>query len=505
MEELIAEVVIVGAGPVGSGLALLLADRGRSVVVIERWPEPYSLPRAVHFDDEAARILQACGVGEALPKLSEPADVYEWRNAEGAILLRFALGEVGACGWPSANMFNQPELEAELACRLEAHPRIRVRRDTEAIGFHQDDDGVTLDVRRGDGTEGSVRAGFLVGCDGANSTIRRQLDPPMEDHGFFYDWLIVDVALHEPRVFDPVNLQVCDPTRPTTAISGGPGRRRWEFMCLPGEALDALDEEARAWELLEPWDVTPDNATMVRHAGYRFQARWATRWHDGRVFLAGDAAHLTPPFAGQGMCTGLRDAINLAWKLDHVLAHPEATSLLDTYDQERIPHAEKVIGFAIELGKVICVPDPDEARERDTAMAEAAATGGATPAAEMPALEAGLLHLGTPAAGTLFVQGRVGPRALPQRFDDVYGAGWRLVTDGPLPLPEDLATWFASIGGAIVAVDAELDTDLTYRRWFDAHRSVAALQRPDFHVYGSAATADEASTLLVALRDQLGA
>jgi 2-polyprenyl-6-methoxyphenol hydroxylase-like FAD-dependent oxidoreductase len=503
VDEMTSDVVIVGAGPVGSGLALLLADRGRSVVVVERWPEPYPLPRAVHFDDETARILQACGVGEALPMLSEPADVYEWRNADGLVLLRFALGETGVSGWPSANMFNQPDLEMALYRRLDAHPHITMRRDTEATAFTQDGDAVVLTVRRGDGSEGAVRARFVVGCDGANSAIRRQLDPPMEDHGFFYDWLIVDVALREPRVFDPVNLQVCDPRRPTTVVSGGPGRRRWEFMCLPGETLDALDEEARAWELLEPWDVNPDNAAMVRHAGYRFQARWATSWHAGRVFLAGDAAHLTPPFAGQGMCAGLRDAVNLAWKLDHVLSHPEATELLATYAQERIPHAAKVVAFAIDLGKVICVPDPGDAAARDVAMA--AAAGDAMPAAEMPPLDAGLFQFGTPAAGELFVQGRVAKDAPPERFDDLFGAGWRLVTDRQLTVPDDLTHWFESIGGAIVAIEADMDADLTYRHWFDTHRTVAALQRPDFHVYASATSADEVATLLGDLRDRLGA
>lgn len=503
MEERTPDVVIVGAGPVGSSLALLLADRGRSVVMVERWPEPYPLPRAVHFDDETARILQACGVGGLLPELSEPADVYEWRNADGLVLLRFALGETGASGWPAANMFNQPDLEAALYRRLDGHPLVALRRDTEAIGFTQDADGVTLAVRRGDDTEEHLHTRFLIGCDGANSTIRRQLDPPMEDHGFFYDWLIVDVALREPRVFDPVNLQVCDPTRPTTVVSGGPGRRRWEFMCLPGESLNALDDETRAWELLEPWDVNPANATMVRHAGYRFQSRWATSWHVGRVFLAGDAAHLTPPFAGQGMCAGLRDAVNLAWKLDHVLSHPEATHLLDTYDEERIPHAAKVIEFAIDLGKVICVPDPAEAVARDADMAAAATSGGAAPAPRMPALETGLFRFGTPAAGELFVQGRVGQDSPPERFDDVFGPGWRLVTDGRITLPDELERWFESIGGATVAIEASIDADLTYRRWFDAHGVVAAVQRPDFHLYGTATNSDEVTTLLGELRDRL--
>ena len=501
----IADVVIVGAGPVGSGLALLLADRGRSIVVVERWPQPYPLPRAVHFDDETARILQACGVGDALPKLSEPADVYEWRNADGVTLLRFELGETGISGWPAANMFNQPDLEAELSRRLDAHPHVVVRRGAEATAFVQDDDTVALTVRCDDGEE-VLRARFVVGCDGANSTTRRLLDPPMEDHGFFYDWLIVDVALHEPRVFDPVNLQVCDPARPTTVVSGGPGQRRWEFMCLPGEALDALDEEARAWELLEPWDITPTNATMVRHAGYRFQARWATRWHDGRVFLAGDAAHLTPPFAGQGMCAGLRDSINLAWKLDHVLAHPEAMRILDSYDEERIPHAAAVIELAIELGKVICVPDPADALVRDGAMAPAAASGATVPAPALPALDAGIFRFGTPAAGELFVQGRVRSATSTARFDDVVGAGWRLVTDGDLALPDDVTGWFASIGGAVVAVGTGGpvdDVDATYRHWFDDHEVVAALQRPDFHVFGTATSVDDIAELLDDLRDQL--
>jgi hypothetical protein len=279
-------------------------------------------------------------------------------------------------------------------------------------------------------------------------------------------------------------------------------------MCLPGESLDSLDEVARAWELLEPWDVTPQNATMVRHAGYRFSARWATRWREGRVLLAGDAAHLTPPFAGQGMCAGLRDAVNLAWKLDHVLARPEAEALLATYETERIPHAAQVIQFAIDLGKVICVPDPDEAAARDAAMSAAAADGTATPGPAMPPLEAGILAPGTPAVGELFVQGRISRQGseAPARFDDVVGAGWRLVTDGPIGLPDGPVRWFGSIGGAVVAIGAPdtADVDGTYRRWFDAHGVVAALQRPDFHVFGTATDEAGVTSLLDELRRRLG-
>ena len=220
-------------------------------------------------------------------------------------------------------MFNQPDLEARLFDRVEATEGLSLLWGHAAVDAGQDADGAWVEIEPADGgARRRVDASYVVGCDGANSTVRDLLGVTFDDRGFYYDWLVVDVALHEPRVFDPPNLQVCDPRRPTTVVSGGPGRRRWEFMCLPGETLETLDEEAAAWAFLEPWDVRPDNATMVRHAGYRFRARWATRWHEGRIFVAGDAAHQTPPFAGQGMCAGLRDAANLAWKLDYVLGHP---------------------------------------------------------------------------------------------------------------------------------------------------------------------------------------
>ena len=257
------DVAIVGAGPTGLSLALLLARAGRSVIVFERHEVPYPLPRAVHYDGEAARILQACGLGKQLPQLSEPADTYEWRNGQGQVLLRFGIAGASRSGWPASSMFNQPDLEQALRRQVDARQLIDLRVGAEVTGFDQDDDQVV--VQTADGS--SVAASFVVGCDGANSAVREALDLELEDHGFFFDWLVVDVHLRDDRTFVPINLQICDPVRPTTAVSGGPGRRRWEFMCLPGEELDALDNEAAAWELLEPWGVHPGNAELVRHAG----------------------------------------------------------------------------------------------------------------------------------------------------------------------------------------------------------------------------------------------
>ncbi len=477
------------------------------MLLVERHSTAYPLPRAVHFDDETARILQACGLGTDLPGLSEPATSYEWRNGDGVPLLRFETSEQGRQGWPSANMFNQPDLEARLFDRVEAVEAVTLSWGVAAVGTGQDAEGAWVELEPDDGSgRRRVDASYVVGCDGANSTVRDLLGVEFEDRGFFFDWLVVDVALHEPRVFDPPNLQVCDPRRPTTVVSGGPGRRRWEFMCLPGESLEALDEEAAAWAFLEPWDVRPANATMVRHAGYRFRARWATRWHEGRIFLAGDAAHQTPPFAGQGMCAGLRDAANLAWKIDHVLHHPDATGLLDTYDTERLPQAASVIEIATELGRVICIPDPEEARARDEQMAPLVPPGGSTPPPPLPGISGGMLS-DSAYAGALFVQGTVRTPGTEGLFDDVVGAGWHLVASGQTPeLGGELASWFESIGGHCVTIGKSVeDVEGCYGRWFAEHGVAAVLERPDFAIYGTAPTDQDVEQLIAQLRRQLAA
>jgi 2-polyprenyl-6-methoxyphenol hydroxylase-like FAD-dependent oxidoreductase len=503
------DVAIVGAGPVGLVLGIQLAQRGRSVVLVEQWPTPYPLPRAVHFDHEVGRILQSCGIGDEVRATSEPAEVYEWRNGSGTTLLRFGRVGMASSGWPFSSMFCQPELEAVLEARAGSFPTLEVRRGARVRGIEPHADHVaveTVAVELGPdralvertGGAGSLHARYVVGCDGTNSTVRDLIGVAVDDRGFSYDWLIVDVVLDEPRVFDPINVQICDPGRPTTVVSGGPGRRRWEFMRLPGEHLADMNDETRAWELLEPWDVHPGNARLERHAVYTFGARTAARWQLGRVFLAGDAAHQMPPFAGQGMCAGLRDAVNLAWKLDLVLGGHAGPLLLETYDEERRPNAEAAIQFSMDLGKVICVADVAEAAARDEAMA-ATHDGSLRDAPPLPGITSGLVAAGTPLAGELFPQADLGGAW----FDDVHGAGWRLVTiarsvtDG---LDPDLVDWFSSIGGVVVAVP-ETTEDLV--AWFDDHELRWALQRPDFHLFGTAADRAGAAGLLADLRHRL--
>lgn len=518
------DVAIVGAGPVGLVLGILLAQRGRSVVILEQWPSPYVLPRAVHFDHEVGRILQSCGIGDEVRAVSEPAEIYEWQNAERTTLLRFGRIGVAASGWPFSSMFCQPDLERVLEARAASFPTltiqrgVRVRTLTDPSGGADLSDGsdgpvelgcvpieIDTDHRlvEGAGGETAVRARYVVGCDGANSTIRNLLGVDVDDRGFFYDWLIVDLVLDEPRVFDPINLQICDPMRPTTAVSGGPGRRRWEFMRLPDERIEDLNREDRAWELLAPWDVHPGNARLERHAVYTFQARSARDWQVGRVLLAGDAAHQMPPFAGQGMCSGIRDAANLAWKLDLVLDGLADASLLATYDEERRPSAQAAIDFSIALGKVICVPDPAEAAARDEAMASSQ-DGSVGEVPGLPGIGSGIIRPGSALAGDVAPQGRVRSGDRERLFDDVHGTGFRLITatagaSSVDSLDPALVRWFATIGGVVVPVAESADL----AAWFAAHDITWALQRPDFHVYGTAADAAGASALLADLRDAL--
>jgi 2-polyprenyl-6-methoxyphenol hydroxylase-like FAD-dependent oxidoreductase len=505
-----ADVAIVGYGPVGQLLAILLGQRGFRVHVFERWPEPYPLPRAVHFDHEVARILQSAGVMAPLAGHTEPAPIYEWRNAAGEVLLRFGRDtERSLSGWPESTMFCQPTLERILDERARALPSVSVERGFEVTALAETDGHAEVVADGADGARRRVRARWVVGCDGANSFVREQMGVAWHDLGFAFDWLVVDVVPAERRTWEPVNWQLCDPARPTTLVSGGPGRRRWEFMRLPHETLDELNDEATAWRLLAAWDVRPDNARLERHAVYTFRARWADVWRRGRLFVAGDAAHLMPPFAGQGMCSGLRDAANLAFKLDLVLAGRAREGVLDTYTSERLPHVRTTIDLSVALGRVICVPDPAEASARNRRMIAEARERKSPVSAELPPLGPGLLAAGAPSAGRLFVQDRVRRSGTTGLFDDVVGRGFVLVSphgDPAAALDAPLAAFFESVGGicAHVGPDGPIaDLDDAYARWFAAHGVAVVLQRPDGYVFGAAPRLDEAGSLVAALREQL--
>ncbi|MFE6888002.1 bifunctional 3-(3-hydroxy-phenyl)propionate/3-hydroxycinnamic acid hydroxylase [Streptomyces sp. NPDC057694] len=513
------DVAIVGFGPVGQLLALLLGRAGHDVIALERWPRPYDLPRAVHFDHEIGRIFQTAGLAEEVHRVTDPVpDHYEWRNAAGEALVRIDWSGTGPSGWPTASFFSQPDLEAVLARAAESLPTVTVRRGCEVTGVQHEDDCVQLTTTGADGDQ-TVRAHYVIGADGANSFVRSAMATTVTDLGFFYDWLIVDTQPHEPAEWSPMNWQLCDPERPTTIVSGGPGRRRWEFLRLPHESIEDLNTLETAWHLLQPWGRTPQNTTIERHTVYTFQARWVDRWREGRLILAGDAAHQMPPFAGQGMCSGLRDAINLAWKLGIVLDGRAASALLDTYTSERSEHVQHAIGMSMALGEVICVLDPDAAAARDQRMIAADADPQhALPPTPPPVLGDGVLQR-TPDGrrarnvGHLTPQYEVTHRGRTALLDDITGSGFTLLTDGTHPLDAlDAADrgFLAGIGATLVPLYADspppegyLDSPAGYLPHMREHGHVAAMIRPDFYLFGAASDAPGLHELVGQLRKQL--
>ncbi|MQY06281.1 bifunctional 3-(3-hydroxy-phenyl)propionate/3-hydroxycinnamic acid hydroxylase [Actinomadura macrotermitis] len=508
------EIVIVGYGPVGQVLAVLLAQAGREVLVLERWPDPYPLPRAVAYDAESARILATTGVDPSLGPNGRPLGDYVWRNQDGVELLAFTgLHEVGPQGWPAVTSMYQPGLEDALIARGAELPGLTVLRGHEVIDVAADGDTVTVTATGPAGERLSVTASWAIGCDGANSAVRRALGTPFEERGFSHDWLICDITTG--KHYDPDNLQICDPARPRTSVAAGPGHRRWEFMRIAGETLEELNTPEAAWRLLELGGESRAEATLDRHAVYTFRAGHAARWRDGRILLAGDAAHLMPPFAGQGLCSGFRDARNLAWKLNLIQDGRADADLLDTYTEERRAHVQAAIDRSVELGRVICEPDPAAAAARDAELL-AARAGDDGPVLEVQRLHGGLLHQGSAAAGDLAPNGTVTRGGRTARLDEIAGTGFVLLTSVP---PETLLDparldLLASLGGRAVHVvpaggdhdgRAVADTGETLLPFLAGHDAQAVLIRPDFYVYGAATGPDGTAALLDGLRDRLGA
>lgn len=514
-----AGVAIVGYGPTGQALALLLAKKGRRVTVVERWPDLYPLPRAVHFDQEAARIFQAAGVIQDVAAVTEDISAYQWRNANRDLLLELDWTGRGLSGWPVSNMFSQPELERVLDRHIKAEPLIEVLQGWAAVDIAQDSRGAALTIAHGEDRDGAwsatgdrvtIHAPYLVGADGANSFVRQALNIPVHDLGFAFDWLVVDVVPNAEREWSPKTWQLCDPKRPTTIVPGGPGRRRWEFMLLPGEQASDMNRVEVAWDSLSTWGVTPANATLERHAVYTFRAQWAARWREGRTLLAGDAAHLMPPFAGQGMCSGLRDACALAWRLDLALKGVTPDSVFDSYGPERLGHVQAMIDFSVELGKVICITDPDLAAQRDRDMLAARAKPDyRAPPPLLPRLGPGLYVDDAPGAGSLSPQGVIVANGRQGLFDDVIGARFAVIAQrgGDLEsLTSDNIDALKTLDAALVALDGPgsiLDVDGVYHAWLDALESTAVIVRPDFYVYGGARTANELNELVSRLRRAL--
>ncbi|HKT76460.1 MAG TPA: bifunctional 3-(3-hydroxy-phenyl)propionate/3-hydroxycinnamic acid hydroxylase [Sphingobium sp.] len=481
------DIAIIGCGPVGAFAANLLGKAGLSTLVVEKEAHPYPLPRAVHLDHEMMRLFQSAGVIDRVaPDMRDTEGHLHVGADHGVIRYMGTVGRPRPFSWSNDYFFYQPELEDHLRDALENYPNVALALGTAFETLTQDKDGVTLSLCSDAGVE-QVRARYVIACDGSRSAVRKALGIALDDLDFEEPWLVVDAEVDGSVRFpdlwgvpDMADLQklsvmMCDPKRPATIVPGRGNHRRWEFMLLPGEDDDVMMQPANVAALVEPYLAGVPHK-VVRAATYRFHGLIAERWRQGGVFLAGDAAHQTPPFFGQGMCHGLRDIANLVWKLELVLAGKAPDSLLDSYQPERDPHVRAVIAAAVEAGRYICLLDPQAAAERDTRMREAAKGAQHGTAADLiPPIATGIVAEGTSGAGERFIQPRVGDVLL----DDVTGGGWRLFTRQMVE------------GGDVTVIPLDtLDDGGAIAAWLDAHGAQAVLVRPDHYVFGTGDPAD---------------
>lgn len=477
------DVAVVGCGPVGALLANLLGQAGLSVVVLERDRDIHALPRAVHFDGEVMRIFQRVGLAEAIAGIARPSNKgMHFLNADGdTLLVRRGIDGPGPHGWTNNWYAHQPHLDAALQRGLARYPELALRVGCDVDRVDDAGDHVRLglvSVRPGEAPE-TVTARYVVGCDGARSLVRQTMGSPLDDLGLHQPWLVVDLLVdpdsERVRALTDYTIQLCDPARPMTLVHVGGQRRRWEIMLMPGDAAEAMTRPRIIWDLVARW-LRPADARIERAAVYTFHSVIAAGWRKGRLLLAGDSCHQTPPFLGQGMCAGFRDASNLAWKLARILRRGADAALLDTYESERRPHVAAFIELAVELGEVIQMTDPRQAAERDRQFMDGEPRMFDFP---QPQLGPGILdpHRRRP-VGAVFPQPRLSDGRL---LDEVTSGQFALVC-----AHEAVPGLDAAMRARLDARDVSVVTDASpaIGGWLGEMDASAVLLRPDAYVMG---------------------
>jgi len=477
------DVAVVGLGPVGTTLAGLLGKRGLRVLGVDREKGIYQLPRAGHLDHTILRTLEELGCldeafGETIPNTG-----MRLLDGNGQLLAEIRAQKLTPSGLPASVHFHQPSLDRTLRACVEKMPSVEMRNSSELVGL-ETDDGITLHIRSGSETR-QERARFVVGCDGAQSAVRALGDIRLNDFGFTESWVVIDLILKDRVDTLPDNTVFgADPARPYAAIELPGMRFRFEFMLLPGETPEQVTTKEAAERMISPWLQPTDIHRIERSVVYTFRGASADSWRKGRIMVAGDAAHLTPPFLGQGLCSGVRDVTNLAWKLDHVLRYGAPFELLDTYQIERDPHVTNVITTSIELGKMLCVLDPDIARERDRKMLESGAAPDKRVTFKLGELVPGPLVL---SGGGMFM---ISPPIDGIPLDDLVGQHFLVLAREDSDLTAS-AEWWKKIG-AKVATLAELPTaDNALEKWMDRRNARIMVARPDRYVLAAGNSLEE--------------
>jgi len=507
------DVAIVGCGPVGATLANLLANYGLKIAVIEQAAGVYDKPRAITIDHEVLRVFQACGLAAVMEKTIAPHPGTHYLGVDREIIKIFdPMPPPYPLGWVPTATFLQPTLERALRDRLARYDRAVVFLSARAIDIEQSDGDASLTMEMNGATR-VVCARFVVACDGANSFVRKRLGIDLKDLAFDEWWVVVDALTREPGKRPNKCFQYCWPSRPGTYLPGPGALRRWEIKLLPGETPDQFSSNDRIVEVLQGF-TDPSDLDIWRSAVYRFHALLAEQWRIGRVFLMGDAAHQTPPFLGQGLSAGVRDAFNLAWKLAFVLSGQAGDTLLDSYETERKPHVGAVVATAKAFGKIIGELDPVAAQARDERLRDELRTGKAQTIRQkfIPDLEDGMIARQAKLAGTLFVQPRIrweDNRLV--RLDDLLAPGFVLAASTAEPM-----TWLSSqarrlwedLGGEDIIVTGanapassqrakvSREDESLFSDWLRTHGVAVVLVRPDRYVFGAAANAEELNALI---------
>lgn len=515
------DVAIVGYGPAGLALASMLGQQGHEVVVFERWPGLYGLPRLTHIDGETARVVATLGDLDHALRDANPVSSYRYLSAAGELLVELDWrGE--SAGHPAHFSIFQPDIEDAIDTRVRATGKVEVNQGWAVIRIEQSDDGVQVVARpwskdrtgqwAHSGEERAVSAKYLVGADGAGSFVRATLGIDRSDNGVEDRWLNIDTErLRElPERFAKVT-QFCDPKRGHMHMPIGKSRQRFELAVLKGEEASSFEDPAYAWAWLrEQHDLGQEDVKILRQVVYSFEGRIAQQWRKGRIFLAGDAAHTTPPYMGQGACSGIRDGITLGWKLDLVLRGQSKDGLLDTYEAERRPHATAITDISSALGKVANTHDPAAAAERD----EAFRTGSVPPPPAFPTIIAGVIqrdsngHPG-PLAGTLTPQGVVQKAGMEGLFDDVVGRGFSIISQRDISsvLGKEHQEFLKQLGAVTASLapgaeDSIEDTGGTYTRYWNEKGVDTFIGRPDYHLFW-AGRLEELPSVLDDLKSQL--
>lgn len=511
------DVAVVGYGPSGLVMAAALGKLGHRVGVFERWPNLYGLPRLTHIDGETARIIQNVADVSTALRNAKPVDSYEWAGADGEHLITVDWSGESA-GYPAHISIYQPEIEDALDVSAKSYPNVEVNQGWMLTHISNEQNHVVLRVREwsrnrdaqwaSQATERTVTARYIVGADGANSSVRDALDIERDDLQVDDVWLNIDTEqLRELPARFSQSSQFCDPVRPNMFMPIGEGRQRFELAVFPGESHEKASTPEYAWRWLnERHQLGPEDVRILRQIVYMFSARNAHTWRKGRSLLVGDAAHTMPPYMGQGACSGMRDSITLAWKLHLVLTGVSPEEYLDTYELERRPHAEAIQAMAVQLGRVANTLDKEVAADRDRAFR----FGNVPQLPPFPTIENGTISSSAVLAGTLAPQGRITIGDKTGLADDLLGWGFCIVTNsetGQL-LTEQQQRFLTALGGKIITTlpgqpESVEDTDRVYETFFAQHLVEALIMRPDFHLFG-ACSAKDLGLLVDELQESVG-